>query len=250
MTQENKRHLALSGAYNFRDLGGYRTRSGATTKWRRIIRADSPHRLSKQDIDKLLGQGLTSVIDMRSNNEIKSAPNPFAVHSRVNYQNIGLFDHLAPNAMPDDNRRPSNDPLLDFYVTTLANRQSAIRDVLNAIATAQKGAVMFHCTAGKDRTGLISALLLGLVEVKEEEIISDYVQTKPLITELVREFLELAKRNGADLTSYRPLLECNPDTMRKVMQHIKDRYNSVPDFLTEIGLQPISITLLKTRLLS
>ncbi len=250
MSLDKKRHLELSGAYNFRDLGGYRTRSGATTKWRRILRADSPHRLSKQDIDKLLDQGLTSVIDMRSKNELESAPNPFAALDQVNYQNIGLFDHLAPGAIQHDFIRPGNDPLLDFYVTTLASRQTAIRAVLEAIATAHNGTVMFHCTAGKDRTGLISALLLGLAEVTEEEIISDYIQTRPLITKLVEEFLQLAKNSGTDLKSYRRLLECNPDTMRKVMKHIGDRYNSVPGFLNQIGLPASSKALLKTRLLS
>ncbi len=237
------------GAYNFRDLGGYSTRSGMTTKWRRILRADSPHRLSEQDMDTLLGQGLRTVIDMRSGNEIENAPNPFAGLGQVSYHNIGLFDHLAPDTMRKDQTQASADPLLDFYVTTLANRQAAIRDVLMAIATAQSGAVMFHCTAGKDRTGLISALLLGLVDVGENEIISDYAQTKPLIAGLVQEFLELAKENGIDLKSYRPLLACEPGTMRKVVKHIGDQYNSVPDYLAEIGLEPEMKRLLSRRLL-
>jgi len=110
--------------------------------------------------------------------------------------------------------------------------------------------VLFHCTAGKDRTGLISALLLGLVDVEEDEIVSDYAQTKPLIADLVLEFLELARQNGTDLDSYRPLLECQPETMRKVVYHIRDQYKSVPDFLNEIGLAPDLKSLLAARLLS
>jgi len=247
---DNRRHLPLSGAYNFRDLGGYRTRSGALTKWRRILRADSPHRLSKQDIARLLDEGLGTVVDLRSANEVAAAPNPFLTHGQVTYLNVSLFDHLAPADMRRGSSGPTNDPLLDFYVSTLAKRQPAIRDVLGAIARAQEGTVLFHCTAGKDRTGLISALLLGLVDVEEDEIVSDYAQTKPLIADLVLEFLELARQNGTDLDSYRPLLECQPETMRKVVYHIRDQYKSVPDFLNEIGLAPDLKSLLAARLLS
>jgi protein-tyrosine phosphatase len=250
MSERIDRHLPLSGAYNFRDLGGYRTRSGEMTRWRRILRADSPHRLSKQDISDLLNQGLSTVIDLRSANEIANAPNPFLDHAQITYQNVSLFDHLAPADMRQGETSNTKDPLLDFYISTLANRQTAIRDILHAIACAQDGTVMFHCTAGKDRTGLISALLLGQANVEEDEIVSDYVQTKPLIVDLVQEFLTLARNNGTDLSTYRPLLECNAKTMRNVVKHIRDRYVSVPKFLTSIGLEADSIMRLSRRLLA
>ena len=249
MNQVNKRHLPLSGAYNFRDLGGYRTHTGEMTKWRRILRADCPHRLSSDDISKLMGEGLTTVIDLRSNNETENNVNPFATMTGVAYQNVGLFDHLAPDTMHDEKSQPEADPLFGFYVKTLANRQTAIRNVLSAIANAQDGMVMFHCTAGKDRTGLISALLLGLAEVEESEIVSDYAQTKLLIADLVLEFLELAKENGTNLANYRRLLDCKPETMRNVVGHINDSYQSVPGYAAEIGLQPELITRLSSRLL-
>ncbi len=250
MTQVNKRHLPLSGAYNFRDLGGYRTHAGETTKWRRILRADCPHRLSGDDIARLLDEGLSTVIDLRSGNEIENARNPFATLAGVAYKNVGLFDHLAPGTMHDGPSRAGEDPLLRFYVSTLAGRQTAIRDVLSAIANAPDGLVLFHCTAGKDRTGLIAALLLGLAGVRESEIVSDYAQTKPLIAELVSEFLALAKTNGTDLATYRRLLECEPETMRKVVRHISDSYHSVPGFVAEIGLAPELVSRLTRRLLA
>ncbi len=249
-TPENRRHLPLTGAYNFRDLGGYRTRAGNMTKWHRFLRADSPHRLSTQDVEKLLDEGMRTVIDMRSVNEVAGAPNPFASLHYVTYHNIELFDHLSPDTMQGGRAQPSDDPLLDFYVTTLATRQAAIRDVLSAIATAPHGTVMFHCTAGKDRTGLISALLLGLADVEEDDIVSDYVQTGPLIRDLVREFLEIARTNGTDLDRYRRLLACEPDTMRQVVTHIRACYRSVPGFVARIGLDPELRELLTLRLLA
>lgn len=243
------RHIPLTGAYNFRDLGGYHTGNGAKTKWRRILRADSPHRLTMQDMEKLLDEGLTTVIDLRALNELKVAPNPFKIHPHIAYQNIALFDHLAPDNMRDAHATTTDDPLFDFYKATLATRQPAIGNVLTAIAQAPRGTVMFHCTAGKDRTGLISALLLGLAEVGAEDIISDYAQTKPLIVGLVAEFLELARKNGTDIEAYRPLLECKPETMRNVVRYFADQYNSVSDYLAQVGLAPDLQEDLKMRLL-
>jgi len=245
-----QRHIPLVGAYNFRDLGGYRTQGGAQTKWRRFLRADSPHRLTAQDTETLLDRGLTTVIDLRAINELKSAPNPFEQNPDVIYQNIPLFDHLAPDNMRDAEDTSSDDPLFAFYKATLATRQTAIRNVLAAIAQAPRGTVMFHCTAGKDRTGLISALLLGLAQVEAEEIVSDYAQTKPLIVGLVAEFLALARENGTDVEAYRPLLECKSETMRNVVDYFADQYNSVPEYLAEIGLTAELQERLKQRLLA
>ncbi len=237
MTLINPRHYPLTGAYNFRDLGGYQTQAGHQTKWRRLLRADSPHRLTEQAIASLLKLGLTTVIDLRSQNELAQAANPFEEHRLISYHNISLFDHLDPKAMRKAHASDSADPLLEFYTSTLAKRQPAIRAVLTAIASAAPGAVMFHCTAGKDRTGLISALLLGMANVGSDEIISDYAQTKPLIVGLVKEFLALAEKTGTDIESYRPLLECNPATMRAALAHIQRRYRSINGYLEEIGLE-------------
>jgi len=201
-------------------------------------------------LDVLLGEGLSTVIDMRSGNEIETAPNPFAAHGRVSYHNIGLFDHLAPKTMHDGEAQISSDPLLDFYVRTLASRRMAILDVLNAIAAASDGTVMFHCTAGKDRTGLISALLLGLVEVEYDDIISDYARTKPLIVDLVVEFLQRAEQNGTDLEKYRTMLDCKPGTMRSVIDHIADSYTSVHGYLDAIGLETTTRDRLIRRLMA
>ena len=197
-----------------------------------------------------MDHGLNTVIDLRSINEVSKAPNPFAGQNQVEYLNIRLFDHLAPTSMQKDHADDIADPLLGFYIKTLANRQTAIRNVLEAIATSADGTVMFHCTAGKDRTGLIAALLLGMADVQDDDIISDYARTKHLIADLVHEFLELARNNGADLNSYRRLLDCQPDTMRNVVTHIRDCYTSVPEYLTAIGLDSDIKDRLKQRLTS
>lgn len=250
MTDDTARHIALSGAYNIRDLGGYRTSAGGLTRARRVLRADSPHRLTDADIDTLLKTGLATVIDLRAPHEVAGAPTRLAGLAEVETLHIPLFDALAPETVHSHAEMPGDDPLLPFYASTLAHRQSALREVLQAIAEAQPGAVMFHCTAGKDRTGLVSALTLGAAGVTEAEIVADYARSKALIADLVAEFLELARRNGTDLDAYKRVLACRPETMRSVLAHLQGRYGSVPDYLAEIGLSPAQRRRLAARLLA
>ncbi len=233
--KHKQRHLSLNGAYNFRDLGGYCTVQKRETRWRRVMRADSPHRLTAADRQKLQQNNLRTVIDLRAKNELDSAPNPFVDDPDVQYLNISLFEQLAPATMLE--QEVSNDPLLDFYISTLASRQTEICTVLEAIASHTEGLLVFHCTAGKDRTGLIAALLLGLAEVEDKDIIADYARTAPLITGLVAEFLQLARAKGMDIEAYKKLLKCEPQTMQKALAHVQEAYGSIPQYLTQAGLE-------------
>ncbi len=242
-----RRYFPLNGAYNFRDLGGYCTAQKRETNWRRIMRADSPHRLDAADRQKLRQNGLRTVIDLRAKNELEAAPNPFVDDPDVQYLNISLFEQLAPATMIEQER--SSDPLLDFYTTTLATRQEPICKVLEAIAAHQEGLLVFHCTAGKDRTGLIAALLLGLAEVEEQQIIADYARTAPLIVGLVDEFLQMAREKGMDIDAYKKLLKCEPQTMQKALNHVHETYGSIPQYLHQAGLAPSTRTRL-TKLMT
>ena len=249
MTDDAVRHIALSGAYNIRDLGGYRTGAGAVTRVRRVLRADSPHRLTDDDIDTLLETGLATVIDLRAPHEVADAPTRLAGLDGVDALHLPLFDALAPDTVHAHAERPEGDPLLPFYAGTLASRQAALREVLQAIAEARSGAVMFHCTAGKDRTGLVSALTLGAAGVTEAEIVADYARSKALIADLVAEFLDLARRNGTDLDAYRRVLACRPETMRAALAHLREHYGGVGAYLDTIGLTPEQQRRLSDRLL-
>lgn len=242
------RHLALSGAYNVRDLGGYRTRAGGLTRRRRLLRADSPHRLTSGDLDLLLGTGLRTVIDLRAPHELANAPNPLGEIASLDYLHLPLFDALAPANVHEGATGP--DPLPEFYARTLSTRAPALRDVMQAITEAPPGAVMFHCTAGKDRTGLIAALLLGNADVRDADIVSDYASTERHIAPLVAEFLDLARIKGSDTDAYGRALRSRPETMQRVLADIARDYGSVPEYLAGIGLDSAARARLAARLLA
>ena len=240
--------IELDGAYNIRDLGGYRTRSGARTRFRRVLRADATHRLTRADVDTLLGRELRTVIDLRAPHEVRQSPSLFAGLDGLDYRSLPLFDALSPEHI--EARDASRDPLLPFYFGTLESRGARIAEVLQAIAEARPGAVMFNCTAGKDRTGLISALLLGNADVVPEEIVEDYALTEPLISGLVDEFMTKARASGRDLDAYRRVLRARPETMMAVLDEIAGRYGSVSAYLEGIGLRRPVLDGLSRRLLA
>lgn len=235
------RHIAVAGAYNIRDLGGYRTPNGETA-WRRILRSDGLHRIDAEGVSMLVEAGVVTVIDLRHDTECATQPNPLAGHDAVRYHNVSLFADLAPTGTS------SGDVLLDLYIKALDERGAAIAQVLTLIAEAQDGAVLFHCTAGKDRTGIIAALLLALAGVETTLILEDYALTATMIAPMVEELIAGARERGVDPEAFMPLLAAEPVTMERTIAHIQANYGSVEAYLAGIGLSGETVAKLKNRL--
>lgn len=245
MTSSALRHLPAKGAYNIRDLGGYKTVNGLIVPWRRFLRADSLHRLADGEAERLFDEGLRRVVDLRTAEELTTAPNPFAAYPGVHFVNLPMFDDLSPALMA---KTAANDKLLAFYLAAIDTRKDAIRDIMADMAEADSGAVLFNCTAGKDRTGIIAALLLGLAGVGRDQIIADYAMTADYIPDLVAEFLELSRQRGGDVVAYAKMLESPQATMAATLDRLESEYGSVPRYLSHIGLADAEITRLKERL--
>lgn len=241
MLNQLNRHLPVKGTYNVRDLGGYAARDGET-RWRRILRADGLHRLDEAGMEALVAEGVTTVIDLRHADELATQPNPFSANPAVHYHNVSLFDRLAP--VP----AAGQDLLLDLYTLALGSRQPAIAQVLTIIAEAPAGTVLFHCTAGKDRTGIVSALLLAVAGVEAALIVEDYALTGPMIAPMIEEIVADAAARGADVETFRPLLASDPATMAATIAHLEATYGSAASYLERIGLAPALIARLHDRL--
>lgn len=235
------RHLPIKGTYNVRDLGGYAT-SGGQTRWRRLLRADALHRLDEEGVETMLASGVTTVIDLRHGDELTHQPNPFNGHTTVIYHNISLLDGLAPAQMDE------GDVLLELYKLALMQRQPTLAQVLRIIADAPPGAVLFHCTAGKDRTGIVAALLLGIAGVEPALIVEDYALTARLIAPIVADITAGAVARGADPASFQRLLASEPATMAATLAFITAEFGSIAAYIERIGLTPNTIERLRNRL--
>lgn len=242
------RHMPVKGAFNLRDLGGYQTASGSMTPWRHFLRSDSLHRITPTEVSRLHDEGLRAVIDLRTTREVTEAPNPFAVFPDVHFVNMPLFDDLSPQALSHQGTDKDH-PLFSLYMTAVDSRGPAISAILTEMAQIETGAVLFNCTAGKDRTGIIAALLLGIAEVPRDQIVADYTMTAELIPELVAEFLDLSRARGGDAKRYARLLESPAETITATLEHIDMRYGTVPDYLRSIGLSTKALDRLRLRLI-
>lgn len=230
------RHLPWDACYNIRDVGGYPTLDGGTVRWHALVRADNLCRLTAAGCQTLLDYGIRTIIDLRLPVELEQDPNPFAQTSVaqgvLSYQHRSLLDPADIAGLAELDAAPSQAVL---YQLILERFRDPIRTVIMAIAEAQPGGILIHCHAGKDRTGLVTALLLGIAGVPDDVIIADYALTERYLRPLHDRILErttdpIARARLAEQ------LSATPTTMRTVLDDLNVRYGGIPGYLAEIGV--------------
>ena len=236
-----QRHLKFAGTYNFRDTGGYPARNGGVTRWRTLYRSDSPHRLSASDRASLIQGGLRTAIDLRQAEELAEAPNAFAASAHVAYRHVPLLND-APS-MPDV--LPT---LVEIYRSILDDRGEQVGAVLAALAAPDGLPAVVNCTAGKDRTGLIVALLLGLAGVPDEDIVADYALSGVCLAGV---YLDEARRRAEEQGfSYDLLVQCDPAFMRTTLAHLRTRYGGIEAYVRATGLGDAEIDRLRRAMVA
>lgn len=223
------RHWNLPDTHNVRDLGGYKSRDGRQTQWRRILRADNLYHLAPASLHALSDAGLALVVDLRNDRELAAEPNPFAHHPGTTYLNVSLFEALAPIGSLG-----GTFDMADRYRTALDRCGSTLSTILGRIADAPDGMVVFHCTAGKDRTGILAAMILSLVGVDEQEIIADYALTAealPLLDRLRRRSLDA----GVDPIDVERVLASDAATMASTLHYLNAIHGGAASYFDRHG---------------
>jgi protein-tyrosine phosphatase len=168
-------HCAWEACYSIRDLGGYPTHDGSQTRWRALVRADDLSRLTPIGRRALLAYRIRTIVDLRSPAEVAHAAHPFDHNEpgmpALTYQHVPFID---PTDTTVDRALSTVMPLPDIYRLFLLYCPTQIGMILHTIAHAVPGGVLVHCTAGKDRTGLVVALALALAGVADEQFVADY----------------------------------------------------------------------------
>ena len=244
MTQLMKQRFTLESAYNVRDLSGYLTSTGQVTS-AFFIRADCFTPLSGSDTNALFSQGIRTVIDLRSAEECTKIPSGLGTHEDIIYIHHPFFSgssQLNFGTLPDDFTMGL------LYVYMLDYAQSAIRDFFTHAART-RGRILFHCSAGKDRTGVLSALLLKLADVSDVTIIQDYALTEIFLAEK----LALLKENSglpAMLSHIEDeMLGANPGNMEHMLRHLLDAYGGIRNYLNTIGVSKDDIYTVYCRMI-
>jgi protein-tyrosine phosphatase len=227
-----ERIIELEGAVNFRDLGGYVTDDGRHTRWRTLFRADGLGELTEPDFDILRQLGIRTVIDLRTGHELQQSRFDVEAHP-VGFHHFPFIKSLG-NA-DDFERAPGF--LGTQYQEMLQDAATQIVGALTALAAPDARPAVFHCTAGKDRTGLLSALMLSLLGVPEETVVADYALSGAAMQRLRAKLLikfpdgKLLVDANADA-----LFSADPSNMVALFAHLNDRYGSVREYASAIGL--------------
>ncbi|MFC7817150.1 tyrosine-protein phosphatase [Streptomyces sp. NPDC057367] len=240
-----KRHVEFERLHNFRDLGGYRTSDGRTVPWQALYRSDSLGKLQGADWERFLGLGIRTVIDLRYPWEIEAkgrVPEP----ERFHYVNLSIEHRPYDQAEID----PELDPwryLADRFAEVTEDGAEEIRQVLEQIAHAP-GPVLFHCTSGKDRTGLIGALVLTLLGVDRETVLTDFALTELATERLIADWK--AANPGRELR-WPGYGRAPAAVMGLVLADLEAKYGSVDGYLeNRVKLSDDTVGALRARLLT
>jgi len=238
---EYQRAVHFPDLLNVRDLGGCPTTDGAETRWRSLLRADDLVQLTPAGIRALLEYGIGTILDLRWPAEAARQPCPLtATASHIRYEAIPLL-----TGSEEEWRLRCRDPGKELWKCAVLEHVGAeLRQVLAFIAAAPPEPLLFHCVAGKDRTGLLAALLLALADARPDAIARDYA----LSAQMLREgYL----RRYPDIETPRILeaLRC-PEEAAYNMLSFLEAAGGVRAYLAQIGLSGGEIARLRARLRS
>jgi len=239
LAADPRRRLDFPGLLNARDLGGCPTLDGGRTRWRSLLRADDLAQLDAAGVRALANYGVETVIDLRWRAETERHPSPIPTDlPQVDYRRLSL---LTPSE--DEWRGRALDATKELWnCVVLEEVRLELREVLRAIAAAAPGPLLFHCIAGKDRTGLVAALLLALADVVPEAIAYDYALSS---TNLRDGYLQrYAHRDPQQILAALHCPEEGAYNMLKFLAHA----GGVRAYLRDIGLASEEIAALHARL--
>ena len=243
-----ERFVNLEASHNFRDLGGYPTRDGRVTKWGEVFRADALFNLTTTDLAKVTELGINTIIDLRSADELETRGRFPSDRHDAEVHHFPVLD--VP--WSDDDVPDFEDPvdfLLWAYPEMFQKGGHQLAAAVNTIANSP-GPAVFHCAAGKDRTGLVALLILGSLGVDDEVIIADFAHSDVGL-ERLRIWAEANESNLATRLGAAPaaFMKADGRAMRIVIDQLVADHGSIREFAKKLGVTDRSLTLLEKRLL-
>jgi len=243
MSDVVERLIALEGAVNFRDLGGYPAGPGARTRWRTLFRADGLGELTEADLEVVRALGIRTVIDLRSGEELERSRFDVDAHP-VAFHHFPFIKQL-PDAEEFD-RRPGL--LGRQYLEMIAGAGPQIRGALEVLADPESLPAVFHCTAGKDRTGVLSAIVLSLLGVDEPTVVADYALSGEAMQRLRAKLMRKYPEGRETIENIDEVFSAEPAQMEQLLDHVRERYGSVEAYAWSLGAGPGLVERLRSRL--
>jgi protein-tyrosine phosphatase len=211
-----------------------------------FVRSDNLRSLTAAGQQAMVAYGVTDVIDLRSESEVASSPSPFAGLAPFGgpaptYTHLPLVDDATMRKLAE---APD---MFDRYLMMLDHRPDAFREIFTALARTD-GAAVFHCFAGKDRTGMVAAMSLSLAGVGVEAIAADYAETDAQMATRYEEWLAAAPPD--QLAEMREDLRCPPERIVAVLERLDQKWGGVEGYLSTAGVPATEIATLRAKLTS
>ena len=233
------RALDIPRLLNARDLGGLATRDGARTRWRSLVRTDDLVQLDAAGLAALGELGVRTVLDLRWPQETRAQPSPVPrALPGVHYEHISLLGGTEEAWQ----LRCGEVAKASWKCAVLEHVRAELRQVMRFIAAAPPGPLVFHCVAGKDRTGIVAALLLVLADARPEEVAADYAASTACLREAY-----LERYAGMGRERVLAAVHCPEEGVHNMLRFL-ERAGGVRAYLADIGLGPSEIAALRSRL--
>ncbi len=242
-----QRKVVLQGVVNFRDLGGYSTKDGKKVKWGQVYRSADISRLTDQDVQTLQALKLALVCDFRGPSEIKT--NPDRLPAGAEYLNLPAGSETLPSSM--NYAKLNTDSLILSIYSTTSFLKAKYKPMFDQMLTLPEGkSMMFHCTAGKDRTGIGAALFLSALGVEREIIIADYEATNYYWKSTQEKMAAMMVKSGMPETKVKAMLGAKRLYIETFFHTLEKQYGGMDQFFAqELGLGVSQIAALRSRYL-
>jgi protein-tyrosine phosphatase len=237
---EVQRRIRLPGLENLRDAGGYPVAGGGTVRWRTLLRSGAPHRLDESGRAALAALGLRTVVDLRTIEEVSVAPGALdGTGARICH--VPLFDAAAVGGLPPE--------LAAVYRYMIDECGGAIAEAVGLLCRGGALPGLVHCTAGKDRTGLVVALLLGVAGVPDEIIAADYALSDASADPgAARALGRIRAASGVGRWLDLGALGAQPQIMRDALARVREQAGSAAGYLLGNGLTQEDLDSLRAAL--
>lgn len=234
--------LTLVGAFNFRDLGGLPRKHGGRIRPGRVFRSDTPQMLTSTDTEVLVGDcGIRTVVDLRLASEIsEEGRGPLGACHQVHYIN-------SPLEMASTEGIPPGQILDHLYARCLAS--PSLPQAIEAIAEQVDHPILFHCAAGKDRTGVVAAMLLALLGVEPDAIVADYMRSRDAMPRIIERFKSWPRYREHMATMPPEVYGVAESTIRRLLKAIEVEHGGAREWAERRGIAPSSLMRLEQHLI-
>lgn len=224
------RRIICANVNNMRDLGGYANREGKVIKFNRFIRSSLPYDMSDEEINYLLDNDIKTVIDLRNKDEVSRKRNCLD-KVEFDYYNVNLKGDKCPEIESD---------IAAGYIMILENKET-MSEVFHIIASCD-GGVLFNCSAGKDRTGVVAMILLLLADVYDDDIIADYSVSYVYIREQIRKM----HADNPDLPSF--MGGSKLEYMEIALELFRKRFKNINNYMRYLGITRKEVNSIRDKL--